>query len=201
MCVKTCRLYRRLGSELYVHFYLFYARCSSPRPVVKYIALLAMTKIAPSHPHLLADYQDTILASVNDQDVSIRMRALDLVSAMVRAFTDQSASLILSLILRQIFRSTGKTSSPLSNRSCLTFCQTHHPRHYQVLSNHLRNTRLPKPLQTLKPRHLLADRPPTDLFSASEFWACVHNRPTATLRTSSGIFQFLSTLHTSRTSM
>ncbi|KAG6911280.1 hypothetical protein DXG01_002119 [Tephrocybe rancida] len=50
---------------------------------LKYIALLAMTKIAPSHPHLLAEYQDTILASVNDEDISIRMRALDLVSAMV----------------------------------------------------------------------------------------------------------------------
>ena len=42
-----------------------------------------MVKIVPSHPHLVADYQDTILASVNDQDISIRMRALDLVSAMV----------------------------------------------------------------------------------------------------------------------
>ena len=53
--------------------------------VVKYIALLAMVKIVPSHPHLVADYQDTILASVNDQDISIRMRALDLVSTMVCA--------------------------------------------------------------------------------------------------------------------
>lgn len=51
--------------------------------VVKYIALLAMVKIVPTHPHLVAEYQDTILASVNDQDISIRMRALDLVSAMV----------------------------------------------------------------------------------------------------------------------
>lgn len=51
---------------------------------VKYIALLAMVKIVPSHPDLLTDYQDTILASVDDQDISIRMRALDLVSAMVR---------------------------------------------------------------------------------------------------------------------
>jgi AP-3 complex subunit delta-1 len=42
-----------------------------------------MVKIVPSHPHLVADYQDTILASVNDQDISIRMRALDLVSTMV----------------------------------------------------------------------------------------------------------------------
>jgi AP-3 complex subunit delta-1 len=52
-------------------------------PKVKYIALLALVKIVPSHPHLVAEYQDTILASVNDQDISIRMRALDLVSAMV----------------------------------------------------------------------------------------------------------------------
>lgn len=54
---------------------------------VKYIALLAMTKIVPSHPHLVAEYQDTILASVNDPDISIRMRALDLVIAMVNAET------------------------------------------------------------------------------------------------------------------
>ncbi|GLB43563.1 putative part of the AP-3 complex, an adaptor-related complex which is not clathrin-associated [Lyophyllum shimeji] len=54
-----------------------------PDQNLKYIALLAMTKIVPSHPHLVAEYQDTILASVNDQDISIRMRALDLLSAMV----------------------------------------------------------------------------------------------------------------------
>lgn len=50
---------------------------------VKYIALMAMAKIIPSHPELIAQYQDTILASIDDQDISIRMRALDLVSAMV----------------------------------------------------------------------------------------------------------------------
>lgn len=46
-----------------------------------------MVKIVPSHPHLVAEYQDTILASVNDEDISIRMRALDLVSAMVNIFS------------------------------------------------------------------------------------------------------------------
>lgn len=45
-----------------------------------------MAKIVPSHPHLVVEYQDTILTSVNDQDISIRMRALDLVSAMVHIF-------------------------------------------------------------------------------------------------------------------
>jgi AP-3 complex subunit delta-1 len=53
------------------------------RPSVKYIALLAMAKIVPTHPYLITEYQDTIIASVNDQDISIRMRALDLLSAMV----------------------------------------------------------------------------------------------------------------------
>lgn len=50
---------------------------------VKYIALQAMAKIVPTHAYLVADYQDTILSSVNDQDISIRIRALELVSAMV----------------------------------------------------------------------------------------------------------------------
>ncbi|KAF9011132.1 Ap3d1 protein [Cyathus striatus] len=54
-----------------------------PDQNLKYIALMAMTKIVPTHAYLVAEYQDTILASVNDQDISIRMRALDLVSTMV----------------------------------------------------------------------------------------------------------------------
>lgn len=55
----------------------------NPELSVKYIALLALVKIVPSHPHLVAEYQDTILASVDDPDISIRMRALELVSEMV----------------------------------------------------------------------------------------------------------------------
>ena len=49
---------------------------------MKYIALLALVKIVPSHPYLVAEYQEVIMSSVNDQDISIRMRALDLISAM-----------------------------------------------------------------------------------------------------------------------
>ena len=54
--------------------------------IVKYISLLAMVKIVPTHPYLVAEYQGMIMSSINDQDISIRMRALDLVSAMVCAF-------------------------------------------------------------------------------------------------------------------
>jgi AP-3 complex subunit delta-1 len=51
---------------------------------VKYIALLALAKIVPTHRHLVAKYQDMIFSSVSDQDFSIRMRSLELLSAMVR---------------------------------------------------------------------------------------------------------------------
>lgn len=49
---------------------------------LKYIALLALVKILPSHPHLVALHRDTIFESVEDPDLSIRLRALDLVSGM-----------------------------------------------------------------------------------------------------------------------
>ncbi|KAG9047015.1 AP-3 complex subunit delta [Tulasnella sp. UAMH 9824] len=57
--------------------------------VVKYIALLALVKIVPSHPHLVAEHQRLVLGSVSDNDMSIRMRALDLLSAMVNRQTLQ----------------------------------------------------------------------------------------------------------------
>ncbi|THH19000.1 hypothetical protein EW146_g2089 [Bondarzewia mesenterica] len=61
-----------------------------PDQNLKYIALLAFVKIVPSHAHLVAQYQDMILSSVNDQDISIRMRALDLLSAMTNRDNLQS---------------------------------------------------------------------------------------------------------------
>ncbi|TFY71813.1 hypothetical protein EVG20_g1192 [Dentipellis fragilis] len=54
-----------------------------PDQNLKYISLLALVKIVPTHAHLVAKYQDMIFSSVNDLDISIRMRALDLLSAMV----------------------------------------------------------------------------------------------------------------------
>jgi len=51
---------------------------------VRYIALVALVKIAPTHPHLISTHFDTILQCTDDADVSIRMRALDLVEVMVR---------------------------------------------------------------------------------------------------------------------
>ncbi|GAA5826066.1 hypothetical protein JCM3770_005228 [Rhodotorula araucariae] len=50
---------------------------------LRYIALVALVKIAPTHPHLISTHFDTILQCTDDPDLSIRMRALDLVEVMV----------------------------------------------------------------------------------------------------------------------
>lgn len=49
---------------------------------LKYIALLALVKILPSHPGLVGRHQEVIFESIEDPDLSIRLRALELVSGM-----------------------------------------------------------------------------------------------------------------------
>lgn len=50
---------------------------------LKYVALLSLVRILPTHPHLVARYQDVILDSIDeDDDLSIRLRALDLAAGM-----------------------------------------------------------------------------------------------------------------------
>ncbi|RUP48600.1 adaptor-related protein complex 3 delta 1 subunit, partial [Jimgerdemannia flammicorona] len=50
---------------------------------VKYIGLLALGKILPTHPKLVAEHKDLILECIDDPDISIRIRALDLIVGMV----------------------------------------------------------------------------------------------------------------------
>ncbi|KAN0135622.1 Ap3d1 protein [Lactarius tabidus] len=72
-----------------------------PDQNLKYIALLALAKIVPTHRHLVAEYQDMIFSSVSDQDFSIRMRSLDLLSAMVTKDSLQSTvQQLLSYLVR-----------------------------------------------------------------------------------------------------
>lgn len=51
--------------------------------IVRYIALVALSKILPTHPHLVSKHSKIILNCIDDEDMSIRSRALDLVEGMV----------------------------------------------------------------------------------------------------------------------
>jgi AP-3 complex subunit delta-1 len=61
--------------------------------------LLAFEKIVRSHPYLVSQQQDVILECIDDPDISIRMRALDLVVGMVNA---DNLTAIVGRLMRQL---------------------------------------------------------------------------------------------------
>jgi AP-3 complex subunit delta-1 len=50
---------------------------------VKYLGLLALSRVLKDFPKLVAEHNDIILRCIDDPDISIRMRALDLLAGMV----------------------------------------------------------------------------------------------------------------------
>ncbi|TGZ84676.1 Adaptor protein complex AP-3 delta subunit [Ascodesmis nigricans] len=50
---------------------------------LKYVGLVALTKLVATHPHLVNQHQDVILECIDDTDISIRYRALELAVGMV----------------------------------------------------------------------------------------------------------------------
>ncbi|KAL5047492.1 hypothetical protein BDW71DRAFT_206611 [Aspergillus fruticulosus] len=58
-------------------------------PNLKYVALLAFSRIAVSHPHLVSMHQDVIMNCLEDADISIRLQALELAARMVARDTLQ----------------------------------------------------------------------------------------------------------------
>lgn len=67
---------------------------------LKYLGLYSMRKLAKAHPHIAMQHRDLILDCLDDVDIGIRMRALELVSQFVTQRTVQDISLILLRKLR-----------------------------------------------------------------------------------------------------
>ncbi|BGP23565.1 AP-3 complex subunit delta-1 [Rhodotorula toruloides] len=78
---------------------------------LRYIALVALVKIAPTHPHLISTHYDTILGCIDDADMSIRMRALDLVEVMVNR---QNLQTIVKRLLTHLRPSASTASAAAS---------------------------------------------------------------------------------------
>ncbi|KAJ2904821.1 uncharacterized protein MKZ38_007013 [Zalerion maritima] len=68
-------------------------------PNLKYVALLAFNKIVATHPFLVAEQEDVILECIDSRDITIRVKALDLVQGMVSS--DNLVS-IVSRLMRQL---------------------------------------------------------------------------------------------------
>ncbi len=69
---------------------------------VKYVALLAFQKIVKPHPYLVSLHQDVILGCLDDPDISIRLRALDLLVDMVDS---ENLVAVVSKLMRQLYNS------------------------------------------------------------------------------------------------
>ncbi|KAI9848733.1 MAG: AP-3 complex subunit delta [Sclerophora amabilis] len=67
--------------------------------LVKYVALLAFNKIIVSHAHVVSMQQDVILDCIDDGDISIRLRALDLVVGMV---SRENLTAVVGRLMRQL---------------------------------------------------------------------------------------------------
>lgn len=76
--------------------------------VVKYVALLAFNKIVLTHPQLVAEQEDVIIDCIDSEDMTIRMKALDLVQGMVSS--DNLVS-IVSRLMRQLKASSSSAAA------------------------------------------------------------------------------------------
>jgi len=64
---------------MYMYVYdMYHHECA-----VKYLGLMAMSKILKTHPKSVQAHKDLILQCLDDKDESIRLRALDLLYGMV----------------------------------------------------------------------------------------------------------------------
>lgn len=78
---------------------------------MKYVALLAFNKIVDTHPWLVAQQEDVILECIDSADISIRIKALDLVQGMV---SNDNLVSIVSRLMRQL-----KLSSTIDRKNGL----------------------------------------------------------------------------------
>lgn len=72
---------------------------------LKYLALLCMGRFIVSHPDLVATHQATIVRCLSDPDETIRLRALDLVAAMV---SEENIQDVVRLLMTKMSDSSGE---------------------------------------------------------------------------------------------
>lgn len=74
---------------------------------MKYVALLAFNRIVTTHPFLVAQQEDVILECIDSEDITIRIKALDLVQGMV---SSENLVSIVSRLMRQLKASSAALS-------------------------------------------------------------------------------------------
>jgi len=80
---------------------------------IKYLGLLSLHDLSEDYPELVNDHRDTILDCLDDNDITIQRRALDLVDRMV----DQNSLVeVVRLLVEHIIANDGEFRSELISR-------------------------------------------------------------------------------------
>lgn len=66
---------------------------------LKYVGLIALTKFVSNYAHLVAQHHDVVLDCIEDEDITIRYRALELVAGMADSDTLQ---MVVGKLMRQL---------------------------------------------------------------------------------------------------
>lgn len=85
-------------------------------PSVKYVALLAFNHIVRTHPFLVAEQEDVILDCIDSPDITIRIKALDLVRGMVSS--DNLVS-IVGRLMRQLKMASASSAQADEPADCV----------------------------------------------------------------------------------
>ncbi|KAJ3377549.1 AP-3 complex subunit delta-1 [Entophlyctis sp. JEL0112] len=88
---------------------------------LKYLGLFALCKLLPFRPHAIGEHREIILSCLEDKDISIRMRALELIAAMV---TKRNLVAIVNHLMRQLVPAQNGESSEAANSSALSVTDT-----------------------------------------------------------------------------
>ncbi|KAH3732797.1 delta adaptin [Pelomyxa schiedti] len=84
-----------------------------PDPNLKYLGLLALHSIMKIHPKAVAEHRDLVMMCLDDEDVTIRHRALDLLTGMV---SKKNLKEIVQKLLNNMEHSEGSFRDELINK-------------------------------------------------------------------------------------
>ena len=109
LCVNKLRGMIMVQGDPNCMYYRSYPSCHiSDHISVKYVALLAFNQIVLTHPFLVAQQEDVIMDCIDSPDMSIRLRALDLVVGMV---SQDNLMSIVGRLMRQLRASTAEAEA------------------------------------------------------------------------------------------
>lgn len=130
---------------------------------VKYLGLLAMSKILRTHPKSVQAHKDLVLQCLDDKDESIRLRALDLLYGMV---SKKNLMEIVKKLMMHVDKAEGTTYRDELLTKIIDICSQSN---YQHITNFEWCVPAARAGTCLQPAQLTGAPPPTG--TSASWWS------------------------------